>query len=471
MPKIAMSTRPKPSINGPRVYGSTPGKPFLFLIPATGEAPLSYAAQNLPEELKLDSRTGIISGSLTKAGDSVVILTVSNVRGKATHELKIVVGTHKLALTPPMGWNSWNVWATAVSADKVKAAADAMVTSGLAAHGYQYICIDDTWEARERGPDGQIMGNEKFGDMKALADYVHSKGLKIGIYSSPGPRTCAGYPGSYQHELQDAQTWADWGMDYVKYDWCDYQRIFAATGRTDEDRKAPYATMIKALDSIGRDMPLCIGYSGGKPYNWGESAGGSLWRTSGDIFDTWSSLSQISLQQAGLAKFAGPSHWNDPDMLIVGKVGWGPNIHPTRLNPNEQILHITLWSLLAAPLLIGCDMSDMDSFTKRLLMNDEVLDVDQDPLGKQGDRIDVQGGGQVWARPLSDGTIAVGLLNFGNQKVKVTADFAKLGVAGKQPVRDLWRQKNLGRFSGLFSAEIPVHGAVMVKIGTPKPEK
>ncbi len=247
---------PEPAIHGPRIVGTTPGHPFHFLIPATGEKPLQYSAKNLPEGLKLDPETGIISGSLipenaagtitndAKTGTLIVTATgaigapdsktvveieVSNARGTAKHELTIVGGQHKLALTPPMGWNSWNCWASAVSDEKVRAAADAMVKSGLAAHGFQYVNIDDCWEGK-RDANGEILTNSKFPDMKALADYVHSKGLKLGIYSSPGPKTCAGYEASYKHEAQDAKTYAKWGIDYLKYDWCSYGQIAQQSG-------------------------------------------------------------------------------------------------------------------------------------------------------------------------------------------------------------------------------------------------
>ncbi len=465
-PAIASSISARTAIHGPRITGATPGRPFLFLIPATGTGPLTFSAKNLPPGLQLDKDTGIISGSLKQAGSTTVELSVRGSQGTATRELTIVSGEHKLALTPPMGWNSWNVWATSVDAEKVRKAADAMVRSGLASHGFQYINIDDTWEAKRDG-NGEILTNEKFGDMKALADYVHSKGLKLGIYSSPGPQTCARFEGSYQHEEQDARTYAKWGVDYLKYDWCSYSQIAKDTSLPELQK--PYNVMRAALDMIDRDIcfSLCQ-YGNGKVWEWGANTGGNAWRTTGDITDTWISLSGIGFSESGHEKYAGPGHWNDPDMLVVGRVGWGPNVHPSRLTPNEQITHITLWSLVSSPLLIGCDMSEMDPFTIDVLSNDEVLAVNQDSLGKTASRRSQDGRIEVWSRPLWDGTVAVGLFNRGLHAAKVTAKWTDLGLQGAQPVRDLWQQKDLGAFKDSFAATVPQHGAVLVKVGRGK---
>jgi len=464
--EIASGVSPKPSINGTRIVGTTPGRPFLFLIPATGEGPLTFSAKNLPAGLTLDPKTGIITGSLQKAGTYVVDLAVKGAKGKASRQLTIVGGDHKLALTPPMGWNSWNCWAGAIDDAKVRAAADAMVASGLAAHGYEYVNIDDTWE-KGRDANGEVLGNEKFPDMKALADYVHGKGLKLGIYSSPGPRTCANFEGSYQHEEQDAKTYAKWGIDYLKYDWCSYSEI--ARSRDLSELKKPYSVMRDALDKCGRDIvySLCQ-YGMGKVWEWGAEVGGNCWRTGGDINDSWGSVVGCGFSQDGHQKFAGPGHWNDPDMLVVGMVGWGPNLHPSGLTQNEQVTHITLWSLLSSPLLIGCDMTRLDQFTSDLLMNDEVIAINQDPLGKPAGRVAQAEGTQVWSRPLSDGTIAVGLFNTSVQDTDVTVKWTDVGAKGKQPVRNLWLKKDLGSFSDAFTAKVPSHGAVFIKIGKPK---
>lgn len=479
-----------PRIHGPRVVGTTPGRPFLFRIPATGRRPLTFTADNLPEGLALNSETGVITGSLKSAGTFPVTIHVTGPRrflarrARDTRQLTIVGGDHQLALTPPMGWNSWNVWGTSVTADKVKAAADAMVSSGLADHGFSFVNIDDAWEGKRDG-SGAIQTNEKFGDMKALADYVHGYGLKVGIYSSPGPRTCGGYEGSYQHEAQDAKTWAGWGIDYVKYDWCSYGKVAPTTGLKGVEMYAkPYQDMRVALDGADRDIiySLCQ-YGMGQVWEWGAAPSwkvrANLWRTTGDIQDNWRSLSTIGFRQNGHEIFAAPGHWNDPDMMIVGQVGWGPRIRPTHLTPNEQITHVTLWSLLSSPLLLGCDLTKLDDFTLALLTNDEVLDVNQDPLGRPAGRIapvqvrNASAGivaptpGEVWARPLFDGTKAVGLFNRGEEGTTISISWAELGLTGPQPVRNLWRRRGEGTFENGYSVRVPAHGAIFIKVGAP----
>jgi alpha-galactosidase len=460
---VPVTVSPKPAIHGARIVGATPGRPFLFKIAATGEMPMTFTAKNLPTGLKLDPKTGILTGSLTREGRTEVEVTVRNTQGAAVRTLSIVGGDHKLALTPPMGWNSWNCWAGAVDDPKVRAAVDAMLSSGLAAHGFQYINIDDTWEGR-RDAEGEIQTNSKFPDMKALADYVHSKGLKLGIYSSPGPKTCAGFEASYKHEDQDAATYAKWGIDYLKHDWCSYGDV--VTGEGLDRFEKPYKWMRSALDHTNRDIvfSLCQ-YGMGDVWKWGDDVGGNCWRTTGDINDSWGSLHGIYTSQNGHEKFAGPGHWNDPDMLVVGKVGWGPSLHPSHLKPNEQLLHISMWCMLSSPLLIGCDMSDMDKFTIDLLSNDEVLDINQDPLGKPAGRVAMTGDLEVWSRPLFDGTTAVALVNSSSEASPIKADWKDIGVTGKQSARDLWMHKNVGTFDGSYSVVVPAHGVVVVKIG------
>jgi alpha-galactosidase len=465
-PPIHAAVSDKPAIHGPRVTGGTPGRPFLFLIPTTGEGPLTFSAKGLPAGLSLDAKTGIISGAIERAGKIEVQLTVKGPKGSATRPLTIAGGDDALALTPPLGWNSWNVWGRSVDDAKVRAAADWMVKSGLAAHGFQFINIDDGWEGT-RDANGELHPNEKFPDMKALADYVHSKGLKIGIYSSPGPRTCQGLEGSYQHEAQDAATWARWGIDLLKHDWCSYDRI--AKDNSLAELQKPYLIMRDALAKTGRDIvySLCQ-YGMGDVWEWGADVGGNYWRTSGDLTDVWSNMSAVGFRQAGREKYSRPGHWTDPDMLVVGKLGWGPSIHDTRLTPNEQLTHITLWSLQAAPLLIGCDLSQMSQFTMDLLTNDEVLDVDQDPLGKGASRIWQRERLEMWARPLWDGTMAVGLFNRGLRDANMTVKWSELGLSGRQAVRDLWMHKDVGEFKDSFSARVPSHGALLIKVGRAK---
>lgn len=483
-PAVIQTPKPArtPRINNAKVFGVRPGHPFLFTISATGDRPMTFAAEGLPDGLQLDESSGRITGMLKEPGAHIVMLHAKNVRGEAEQKFKIICGS-QIGLTPAMGWNSWNCFASAVTADKVKAAADAMVKSGLINHGWTYINIDDYWEIKpsatndetlqgpQRDAQGKILPNPRFPDMKELTDYVHGKGLKIGLYSSPGPLTCGRCIGSYGHEEQDAQQYAEWGFDYLKYDWCTYADI--AREQTGETRnnytldvlKKPYQVMRAALDKAPRDIifSMCQ-YGMGNVWEWGAEVGGNSWRSTGDIRDTWGSMSTIGFSQTGHERYAAPGHFNDPDMLVVGMVGWGPRLHPTRLSPNEQYTHISLWCLLDSPLLIGCDMTELDDFTMSLLTNDEVLEVSQDPLGKQAGRVAKSGNLEVWAKDMEDGSKAVGLFNRGRDSARVAASWSDLGLSGKQKVRDLWRQKDLGKFSEKFETTVPRHGVVLVRI-------
>jgi alpha-galactosidase len=452
---------PQPRINGPRVVGVRPGSPFLFSVPASGDRPMTFSAEQLPAGLQLDPQSGLITGTLKEGGTHAVTLRAKNASGSAERALKIVCGD-TITLTPPMGWNSWNCFGCDVNEANVRAAADAMVASGLINHGWTYINIDDCWEDG-RDASGKVLSNTKFPDMKALTDYVHSKGLKIGLYSSPGPKTCAGHEGSYKHEELDAQRYAEWGFDYLKYDWCSYGNI--ARRPDHEGRMKPYQVMRKALDTVPRDIvfSLCQ-YGDGNVWEWGTQVGGNCWRTTGDITDTWSSISGIGFGQAGHEKYAGPGHWNDPDMLVVGYVGWSAKVRPTKLTPNEQYTHISLWCLLCSPLLIGCDMTKLDDFTLNLLTNDEVLGVSQDPLGRQAGRVAKNGSLEIWAKDMEDGSKAVGLFNRGEDEASMTLKWADLGVSGQQKIRDLWRQQDLGTFADQFQTTVPRHGVVLVKV-------
>jgi alpha-galactosidase len=466
-----MPDDPAPAIHYPKITGATPGRAFLFLIPATGKAPLVYSAAGLPAGLALNSSTGVISGSLMAAGTRKVAISVKNSLGKASSVLTIVGGDHKLALTPPMGWNSWNVWAGAVDEGKVKAAADVLTTSGLTGHGYEYVNIDDTWEAA-RDSNGIIQSNSKFPNMKALTDYIHAKGLKVGIYSSPGPTTCGGYPASYQHEDQDAQSYANWGFDYLKYDWCSYGNIDPSPDLAGYQK--PYIVMRSALDKTSRDIlfSMCQ-YGDGNVWFWGADPEikANTWRTHTDIDDQWHEdqwggrgLNDIIQSMIGLSPFAGPGHWNDPDMLMVGIVGFG-NTHPSRLTPNEQITHISFWCLFSSPLLIGCDLTKLDAFTKALLTNDEALAINQDELGKVAELLtSTPGGGQIWTRPLSDGSKAIGLFNPTSADLDITFTGADIGFPKTSQVRDLWLHKNLGPIDDGYTVTVPTHGTVLLKV-------
>ncbi|HVS93490.1 MAG TPA: putative Ig domain-containing protein [Mucilaginibacter sp.] len=451
-----------PRINGPDVFGERPGNPFLYRIPATGQKPLAYKADGLPAGLKLDKGTGIITGVVNEKGDYPVVFTVSNKLGSNSKKFTIKIGD-LIGLTPALGWNSWNAWGLSVNDQKVRISARQMADK-LSAHGWAYINIDDGWEAPQRNADGTISPNQKFPDMKALTGYVHSLGLRMGIYSSPGPRTCGGYLGSYQHEDQDAQTYGDWGIDYLKYDWCSYGQIAPAQPSL-ADYQKPYQVMRASLDKVHRDILFSFcQYGMGDVWQWGAQVGGNSWRTTGDIEDTWQSMSGIGFSQDKAAPYAQPGHFNDPDMLVVGKVGWGDSQHNTRLTPDEQYTHISLWSLLSAPLLIGCDMGRLDQFTMNLLDNDEVLAIDQDALGKEARQAIKTDTYQVWVKDLEDGSKAVGIFNTTEQYQEVKLNKADNGWSGYHKYRDVWQQKYVITSGPDLLAKVPPHGVLLLKL-------
>jgi alpha-galactosidase len=465
---------PAPRINGPRVFGVRPGRPFLFTIAATGVRPMVFSAKNLPQGLALDSSTGRITGVLASEGEHAVALVARNARGACERALRIIVGD-RIALTPPMGWNSWNCWAEAIDDEKIRAAADGMASSGLVHHGWTYINIDDCWQGERRPPEYALQPKGRFPDMQALAGHVHGLGLKLGIYSTPWKTSYAGFAGGsadgddgriaekghafggVSFAAADARQWAAWGIDYLKYDW-----------KPNDPEHA--REMAEALRDSGRDIVFSL--SNSAPFQlaaeWARLA--NAWRTTGDITDTWESISGIGFSQDRWRPFSGPGHWNDPDMLVVGRVGWGPALRPSNLTPNEQYTHISLWCLLAAPLLLGCDLQNLDEFTLNLLTNDEVLEVDQDPLGRQAARVASDADTQVWAKDMEDGSKAVGLFNLHAAEPRtVTVRWPDLGLKGPQRVRDLWRQKDLGTFDGKFETRVLAHGVVMVNITRASP--
>jgi alpha-galactosidase len=495
-----------PRINGANVFGVRPGSPFMFTIPVTGDRPMKFSADHLPRGLKLDAKTGHITGVLKNKGELMVTLRADNALGTAEKKFRIICGD-QIALTPPMGWNSWNCFAGAVSEERVKSAADAMVKSGLINHGWTYINVDDYWQNHRdskdptlsgpfRDKDGVIVPNSRFPDMKGMADYIHGLGLKAGLYSSPGPWTCGGCAASWQHEEQDAQTYAKWGFDYLKYDWCSYGDIAAGkdsaaknvplwSGNEAEPAGAiyPFKVMGKFLREQHRDIvfSLCQ-YGMADVEKWGGQIGGNSWRTTDDIDDKWGEarhgwqsggggagggIATIGFNQDKVAPFAKPGNWNDPDMLVVGELGWG-NLHPTHLTPDEQYTHISLWCLLSAPLLIGCDMTKFDDFTLNLLSNDEVLAIDQDALGKEATCVTTVGNVHVYKKELEDGERAIGFFNLSSASAKMDFNqLVKLGFSGKQHVRDLWRQLDLpdvDAVNGVLPLTIPAHGVMLYKL-------
>lgn len=481
-----------PRVNGAKVFGAHPGAPFLYRIPATGERPMRFAAEGLPKGLKLDPETGIITGKVKKSGEWVVTLKATNSLGGAERKLRIVVGD-KIALTPPLGWNSWNVWGNSVTQEQVLASARAMVESGLADCGWSYINIDDGWQGIRGGKYGAIQPNGKFPDMKALADEIHGMGLRFGIYSGPWLTTYAGhigsscdnpdgtydfitqglcddvykvdrsklkratlrYFGAYSHVADDVRQWAEWGVDYLKYDWYPNDEAHARE-------------VADAIASCGRDIVLSL--SNCAPFAeaavWADCA--QAWRTTDDIRDNWSSISTIGFaKQDCWAPYCGPGHWPDADMLVVGKVGWGPTVKDSALSADEQYTHISLWALLASPLLIGCDMASLDDFTLGLLSNVEVLDVNQDPLGLHASCLSREDSGAVvYVKPLEDGSLAVGLFNTGDAPARVGFNMRELGLHAPVTVRDLWRQKDVGTVAPESSWDVLVapHGVTLVKL-------
>ncbi|WP_230628791.1 alpha-galactosidase [Sphingomonas sp. Leaf37] len=361
-----------------------------------------------------------------------------------------------LAQTPPMGWNSWNRFGCNINDATVRAMADAMASNGMKAAGYRYIVIDDCWHG-SRDADGFITANaDKFPNgIKAVADYVHAKGLKFGIYSDAGAKTCGGKPGSQGHEYQDALTYARWGVDYLKYDWC-------STGVRNAEEA--YALMSDAIKAAGRPMVLAMcEWGNNRPWEWGAKIG-NLWRTTADIRDAWAGREKWSIGMTEIVDlnerlypYAGPGHWNDPDMLEVGNGG---------MTPTEYRSHFSLWAMMAAPLIAGNDIARMDADTRTILLNQEVIAVDQDPLGQQGRRIRDDGDLEVWARPLADGSRAVILFNRSAAPASISVAWPELGLTTrvKAEVRDLWAHKSLGRKTGSFAATVAPHGVVMVKV-------
>lgn len=473
---------PAPRINGASIYGARPGRPFLYRIPATGRRPIRFTAQGLPSSLRLESATGIIRGTTPeKPGAYAVTLNASNASGEATRRFRIMVGD-QLALTPPMGWNDWYTHYDRISDRLMRQAADAMVSSGMADYGYAYVNIDDCWMMKPGSDDPQLNGperdgagairpNGRFPDMKALTDYIHAQGLKAGIYTSPGPLTCARFTGSYQHEEIDARKFAEWGFDFLKYDLCTYRRI--APMKTAEDHRRPYQLMGNILRRLDRDIVfnLCQ-YGMGDVWKWGAEVGGHCWRTTGDLglakHERLPGFYSIGFLNARHAAYAGPGHWNDPDYILIGRVGnarrQGDPPQPTALTAGEQYSYMSMWALMAAPLFYSGDMGSLDAFTLNVLCNAEVIDIDQDALGRQGTVVRHNDGEFILAKPLEDGSLAVGLFNLSADAREIAVAWNDLGIAGRRRVRDVWRQRDLAAASGSYRARVNPHGVALVRL-------
>ena len=471
---------PEPRIHGPKVYGCRPGNPFLYRIPTTGARPISFSAKGLPAGLKLDRDTGIITGTVPPRGGYVVTFTAKNQRGSAKRQFKLVAGD-TLALTPPMGWNHWYAHYDRVTDKLMREAADVMVSGGMADVGYQYVNIDDCWMNAEtqndllrvgphRDEHGALLPNKHFPDMKALANYIHSQGLKAGLYTSPGPRTCGGFAGAWQHEAQDAKLFADWGFDFLKYDWCSYGEIAAKDPDPELVKfKKPYTLMGNLLKQQKRDFVfnLCQ-YGMGNVWEWGAEVGGHSWRTGGDLGMELDRLFEVALKNAEHRAWSRPGAWNDPDYIQIGFMGQtdasGKPL-PFPFTPNEQYSFMSLWCLMAAPLFYSGNMGALDEFTLNVLCNPEVIDVDQDPLGQCARVVTFTDETFAMVKDLEDGSKAVGLFNQGvKAPIDVTVKWSDVGATGKQIARDLWRQKDLGTFEDEFKANVPRRGVVLVRI-------
>jgi alpha-galactosidase len=476
---LTPSPPPSPRINGPKVYGVRPGNPVIYRIPCTGDRPMRFTTNPLPDGLFLDSGNGILKGAIEEKGTYPIQICAVNSEGKDSIIFKIIVGD-KLARTPPMGWNSWYIHYDRISDRLMRQAADQMISSGMADYGYQYVNIDDCWMVKVdsddpeiggpvRTEDGTLLTNKRFPDMKAMTDYIHSKGLKAGNYISPGPRTCAGYAGSYGFEKKDAETFAAWGFDFLKYDWCSYRE--KAGGDTQSHLMEPYKKMWDILRTLDRDIVfnLCQ-YGMGAVWEWGGKVGNS-WRTTGDLgLEERTDLPgfySIGMRNAEHWPFARPGEWNDPDYILIGWVGDAHNMgegKPTDLTPYEQYAYMSMWSLMAAPLIFSGDMSKLDPFTLNVLCNHEIIDVNQDPLGKQARIIRRSERDFVLVKELEDGSVSLGMFNLDDQDARLSVGWAEIGVSGPQRIRDLWRQQDLGSYNETFESVIPSHGVMMVRL-------
>jgi alpha-galactosidase len=479
----------RPRITSPRAFGVRPGHPFLYRITATGLRPLRFKVTGLPSGLSLDSISGVISGRADAQGEHVVRLQAENAHGRDTATLRVRIG-EAIALTPPMGWNGWNSWAHHIDREKVLASARAMVDKGLADHGWTYVNIDDTWQGVRSGPSHALQPNAKFPDIAGMVDSIHAMGLKAGIYSTPYISTYAGYPGGssdhpaggetheeisknrqpymrigpYRFEEDDARQMAAWGFDFLKYDW----RMDVASAER----------MFGALRRSGRDIVLSL--SNIAPFekvrDWVRTS--NMYRTGPDIRDSWHSLYMTGFSLDRWGPFAGPGHWSDPDMMIVGNLSIGSEMHPSRLTPDEQYSHVSLWALLSAPLLIGCPIEQLDDLTLGLLTNDEVIAVDQDPLGRPARLLSDTLGFQTWLKPMADGSYVAGLFHtaeygrtpqsyfrWGDERPGAyTLRPGAMGLKGRWRARDLWRQADLPGDADGLTLSIPHHGVRLLRL-------
>ena len=457
----------KPRVNGPALYGVRPRKQLLYRVPVSGDKPMKVEVEGLPEGTYFDNERQQLRGiTPSKKGDYPLVIRAKNAKGETKRTFLLRVGD-QIGLTPPMGWNSWNACGANVSDAFIRKVADAAFEFGLVEHGWQYLVIDDGWErslartdafgGKPRDENGNILPNSKFPDMKALADYVHDKGLKFGIYSSPGPRTCAKLEGSWMNEWRDAKQFIRWGVDYLKYDCCSYDAIRFSKGR--HHTLLPWMMMGKALQEGDRDIFYSI--SGGGLVDLFQRCRANSQRITGDVFNSWPLVRRSMVAERYYWMNTEPGHWCDPDMLVLQASG--PK-RGHRMTPNEFYTLFSMWCLYSAPLMMGYGLPHTKPLTLSMLTNDEVLDVNQDPLGLCAALIQTPGRDEVWAKPMSDGSIAAGLVNMGYVERKVKFCFKKAGMRGKWRVRDLWRQKEEGIFENCYEVSIPGHATQLVRI-------
>lgn len=451
------------ALGGPRRIGLRRGRSFVHRIGVPDVERVGLHVAGLPSGLRFDATSTSITGRTDARGEHRVAITGGRDEGSWAETIDLVVGD-EICLTPPLGWNSWNVFGPTICEADVRRAAIFLLESGLADLGWTYVNIDDGWQG-DRDRRGRLHPNEKFGDLAVLAADLHAAGLKIGIYSSPGATTCAGFRGSLDHEIEDASTFADWGIDYLKYDWCS---AGSHTGDLSIDElAAPFARMRSALDRVDRDIVYHIcDYGWGEVWTWArDRVGANAWRTTGDIEDTWESVDRIGFGQSGLESFAGPGGWNDPDMLVLGRVGgaWSKPVRGTNLTQDEQRTHVGLWVLLSAPLLLGCDLTALDPGEAALIANPEVLAVHQDPLGFQAHRVRVDGSVETWRKDLADGSIAVGAFNRSDAPIVAGLAWSEIGLGAPAVVRDLWTRRDLDAPIG-WQAVLPPHASTMLVV-------
>ncbi|MEO9022136.1 MAG: glycoside hydrolase family 27 protein [Ginsengibacter sp.] len=367
-----------------------------------------------------------------------------------------------LAPTPPMGWMTWNFFGTNINENIVREIADAMVNSGMVKSGYDHIMIDDGWQGGRDNKNNMIPDPKKFpSGIKALVDYVHSKGIKLGIYSDAAQLTCAGYTASLGFEEQDAKTFASWGIDYLKYDYC-------GAPEDSNTAKIRYKKMADALRNSGRQIVFSICEWGGRqPWHWAAGVGGQLWRTTGDVRDSWKSLMHNLDINANLATYAGPGHWNDPDMLIVGLRGSkGPagDLGGNGCNDIEYQSNMSLWCIMASPLIATNDVRNMNDETNRILLNEEAIAIDQDALGKQGERKIKNDLWNVFVKPLSNGEVAIAILNRSDATQAAAINFNDLGLDGKYEIRDLWQHKVIGKKEKSWKGNVVSHETKLFRL-------